>query len=379
MDKTRTLGTVVAAALALPGVWIAPAHAENAPEDGMAAFKLLHYQDEQPGLRRITVEAPSVYLMKPLSPHWSVEGSAVLDNVSGATPRWHTAVSSASTMHEERRAFDVKVTRYRDRSSYSLGFSRSAEHDYVSNAMSADAGFSSDDNNTTLNVGLGFARDRINPVNGVVSNEHKRSWDAMLGLTQALTPRDIAQFNLTYSSGRGYYNDPYKLLDERPRQRQQTAFLARWNHHFEGLGSTLRASYRFYHDNFRINAHTLQAEWVQPVSPRIKLTPLLRLYSQSSAFFYFDPAYDTTLGEPYPTGYDINNPPQYLSADQRLSAFGAVTLGLKAEVRLGELWSADAKLERYEQRGSWRIGGQGSPGLQPFSATFVQLGFSRKF
>jgi hypothetical protein len=37
----------------------------------------------------------------------------------------------------------------------------------------------------------------------------------------------------------------------------------------------------------------------------------------------------------------------------------------------------DLKLERYEQRGSWRLFGTGSPGLQPMRATSLQVGFTR--
>jgi hypothetical protein len=42
-------------------------------------------------------------------------------------------------------------------------------------------------------------------------------------------------------------------------------------------------------------------------------------------------------------------------------------------------WSTDLKLERYEQRGSWRLGGPGSPGLATLQATFWQWGLSRRF
>jgi hypothetical protein len=43
------------------------------------------------------------------------------------------------------------------------------------------------------------------------------------------------------------------------------------------------------------------------------------------------------------------------------------------------VWTVDLKFERYEQRGTWRIGGAGSPGLAPFSARFVQWGLARTF
>lgn len=373
------LGGVVTAALAIPGVWVAPAQAENAPEQGIIALKYLRYEDSQPGLKRITVDSPSVYLLAPLGPQWSLEGSAVYDSLSGATPRYHSSISSASHMSDERKAGDFKVTRYFARSSYSVGGSYSTEHDYKSRAISFDGSWSTADNNTTFNLGFGYSSDKINPVNEIVVDETKKTREVLLGITQAWTDVDLLQFNVTHSSGKGYYSDPYKTLDERPRERRQTALLLRWNHHFTGSGSTLRTSYRWYTDSFRVKAHTLQGEWVVPLGQSVRVTPLVRLYSQSAASFYFDPVYDATLGEPYPTGYDPLNPPQYTSADHRLSAFGAYTMGLKVEWRLDPLWQIDGKAERYEQRGSWRIGGSGSPGLAPFRANFYQLGVSRRF
>jgi hypothetical protein len=68
-----------------------------------------------------------------------------------------------------------------------------------------------------------------------------------------------------------------------------------------------------------------------------------------------------------------------LSADHRLSGFGAWTVGLKVGWNPLPGWSTDLKLERYEQRGSWRLGGPGSPGLAPLQATFWQWGLSRRF
>ena len=372
------LGAVVGAALSLPGVYAGPALAAGAPEKGVIAFKYLHYQDSQPGLKRIKVDSPSLYVLAPVGPDWSVEGSAVVDTLSGATPRWQSTVSTASTMHENRQAADVKVTRYFERSAYAIGASHSSEHDYVSNAVSLEGSWSSDDNNTTLNLGVAAASDRIHPVNGGqqnVSNETRKTMELIVGLTQALTASDLAQVNLTYTHGNGYFSDPYKTLDFRPRQRTQGALLARWNHHFDDDRSTVRLSYRFYRDSYRINAHTVQMEWAKPVTSNFVLTPLVRLYSQSAAHFYVDSQTD-------PSGFPIFPdvaPGQLNSGDARLSAFGAITLGLKGEYRITSLWTVDGKLEGYEQRSNWRIGGQGSTGLDPFRATFIQLGASRRF
>jgi hypothetical protein len=106
------------------------------------------------------------------------------------------------------------------------------------------------------------------------------------------------------------------------------------------------------------------------------VTPSARLYSQRAARFYYDPVYDAQLGAPFAPGYTFGSG-QYLSADQRLSAFGAVTLGVELARQLGRDWRIDFKLQAYEQRASWRLFGTGSPGLEPLRARTFQLGLTR--
>jgi hypothetical protein len=376
--RTGVAGSVVLAALALPGVWLPAAHAEGAPENGLVAFRFLHYEDSQPGLKRITVNSPSLYLLLPVGADWSVEGSQVVDQVSGATPRWQTSVSSASVMREDRAAFDVKVTRYFNRSSYSAGLAHSQEHDYKSNTLALNGAWSSLDNNTTWNIGLASTEDAIQPTNGGVNNigkQKKRGDEFLLGLTQAVSTTDLVQVNLTLNAGEGFYNDPYKLADQRPERRKQAALLGRWNHHLEADGSTLRGSYRYYRDSFGVKAQTAQVEWAKPLSERLMLTPLLRYYSQGAARFYVAPQFDAggNFVVPTPAADQLN------SGDQRLSAFGAFTLGLRGDFKLSDDWALDASVQAYQQRGDWRWGGNGTKGLDTFRATFVQLGARRRF
>lgn len=366
-------GAVLAAALALPGI----AFAESAPTEGSFAFKYLYYRDQQPSLDRITVSSPSIYTLIPLGSSWSLEGSLVHDAVSGATPRYHSSVSSASRMTEERNAGDLKLTRYFRRAAVGVGVAHSTEHDYRSTAAHVDLRLASDSNNTVLAFGAGTSSDRIDSTGGAVVGEKKRVTDFLVGVTQVLSPFDIAKVNLTHSRGRGFYSDPYKILDVRPRERNATALLGQYNHSFATLNAVSRLSYRYYRDSFEVRAHTFGAEWAQTFGPWV-VTPALRYYSQSAAFFYFDPVYDPVLGEPFPPGY-ATNPPRYSSADHRLSAFGAYTAALKISRSFGRRVSADARYDYYEQRGDWRLGGKGSPGLEPFSAHFIQVGVTYKF
>lgn len=382
-------GAIVAAALALPGVLPATAQAQTQPTEGSVSMKFLAYRDSQSvdtrypqytgneprRLRRIAVDAPSFALVAPVGQNWAVEGSLLAEQVSGASPRYYTDVSGATVspgMTDERRAGDVKLTRYFDRMSVGVGAAVSSENDYESRALSLDTRLSSDDRNTTWNLGIGLANDRIRPNDGSGRDGKRRTTELMAGVTRALTRYDIAQLNLTYTQGRGFYDEPYKLFDHRPDQRRQGAALLRWNHHVGALGATLRTSYRYYRDSWAVRAHTVDLAWVQPVLPQLSLTPSMRYYTQSAASFYYDPVADVNV-YPGPIGA-----PAYSSPDQRLSAFGAWAVGLKAELKLGT-WTTDVRVEQYEQRAGWRLGGQGSPGIDPLHATTLQFGVGTSF
>jgi hypothetical protein len=363
-DPARA-GAVLAAALALPGV----AAAQTAPDGTLLGFKYLYYKDYQSGLDRIEVNSPSFYLLTPLGRDWSLEGSLTVDSLSGATPRWHSAVSGASRMEDQRTAGDLRITRYFRRAAFDVGFAYSTEDDYESRALSANLRMSTDDNNTTLLLGTGYTDDTIkpNPGSAVIQDESKTINDFIVGVTQVLTPNDVVQANLTFARGRGYYSDPYKFLDRRPRERDQTIVLLRWNRYIDAAGATLRTSYRYYDDSFDVVASTLQVDWAQSLGA-VVVTPSLRYYTQSAASFYVDPIPGSDI-PPLPAS--ATTP---YSVDQRLSAFGAYTAGLKVALPIGKSWTVDAKADYYEQRGEWRLGGEGSPGLTPFKAQFYQLG-----
>ena len=386
----RPYGNIVLAALALHGaVATTPAVAETAPEHGVIALRYLHYKDQQdvkvqypfyngsePGsFKRITAKSPSVFVQAPIGSDWSIEASAVMDDVSGATPRYYTDVSGATPkpgMKDKRTAGDVRVNRHFQRGGVSVGASFSDEDDYRSTAASIEGRIATPDNNTTFSLGLAHSEDEIDPTNEIVVNEMKRTNEVMAGVTQALTPNDLVQANLSYADGRGYYSDPYKTNDRRPERRKQAAGLLRWNHFISRIDATVRAGYRYYQDSFGIAAHTFDAAWVQPVTSWFWLTPSMRYHTQSAADFYYDPVMD---GAYYPRPLV---PMAYSTADQRMSAFGAITVGLKAEVRWAD-WTGDVKYERYEQRSDWRSFGKGSPNIDNFSADSVQVGVSRKF
>ena len=390
---TRRASGVMLASLMLPGlaalVGLAPlaTKAETAPERSTVGIKYGSYKDGQPDWDRVEVTAPSLYIQVPIASDWAVTASVVADSVSGASPRWHTqhtALSGASRMSDERKAAEVKVTRYLARSAWSASVANSDEHDYQSRAYGLEARWSSEDNNRTWALGYGVSLDRIDNSysGGSVLDKQRRTQQLMLGLTQVLTPTDIAQFNLTRSDGSGYYSDPYKTLDQRPDQRNAWIGLVRWNHFVDSRDAALRSSYRYYSDSFGIQAHTLGLEWEQPLG-RWSVTPAVRYYSQSAASFYLDPIlnaqgqYDQIAVLRRAFANDRKQTNQ--STDQRLSAFGAVTWSIKTAYAFTQYTVADLKIEAYRQTAALHWGSAGSPNLDDFHATFWQIGLTHEF
>lgn len=371
-------GSLMAAALALPGVIASPpVKAEAVPEKTTIGFKYLSYDERQQTGKRMKVRSPSVFILAPIKDKYSLEGSFVLDSVSGASPTSYNSLSGASGkgIRDYRKAGDLKVTRFLDRAAIGVGLAGSTEHDYDSAAISLDGRISTANNNTTFAGGIGYSDDKVGSSNNLTLNEKRRTTDALFGITQVLTSNDLIQSNLTVSIGKGYFSDPYKDFDKRPDSRTSWAWLTRYNHYFARPDAALHTSYRYFKSDWGIAAHTIESAWYQPIGSGWLLRPSIRYYTQRAAKFYRDP-----LPPPGPP-LDIVTAAAstYFSADTRLAAFGAVTLGIKVVKDFAHDWTIDLKYERYQQRTAWRFGGDGSPGLENFSANTWQIGISKKF
>jgi hypothetical protein len=363
-------GALFAAALALPGMIPAEADAQAVPDHGLVELKFLDYRDWQPGSNRMNVRSPSMYAVMPLSDTLVIEGSVVHDSMSGASPLYYNTLSGASGLGvtDYRIAGEVKVTRYFNDMAIGVGAAVSSERDFLSRAGSLEWRIFSEDRNRTWAFVFGGTNDRLNPVNDLVVNAPRNTLDFLVGITQALSSTAIVQSNLTYSRGHGYYSDPYKSIDTRPDHREVFAWLTRYNQYLPASDATLRLSYRYLHDSFGSTSSAFEATWFQPLPRGWSVAPSLRYYTQSAADFYFNP--------PFPDGH---LPGQNYTADPRLSAFGAFTPAITIAKSFTEGWSAELKFAFYRQRAGWQLAGNGSPGLEPFSARWIEAGIAKTF
>lgn len=360
-------GALLAAALALPGMLPATANAQAAPDQGVVQLNYLSYRDWQPGKARMTIDSPSFYALYPVSDTLVVEGSLVYDAMSGASPLYFNVLSGAS-IGDYRTAGDLKVTKYFGSYAVSATGVISSEQDFLSRGGAVAVQFFSDDRNRTWTFQFGGNADVINPTNDLVVDAKRHTLEFMAGVTQNLSPTQVIQSNITYSTGHGYYDDPYKPLDTRPDHRNVVAWLTRYNQYFSAYDATLRLGYRLLFDSFGSVSNTFEASWVQALPYGFTVTPALRYYTQSAADFYMNP--------PFPSGFVEGQP---YSADTRLAAFGAWTAGATVTKAFEKGWSVRFRADFYRQKPDWRLGGSGSPGIESFSARWLELGLVKTF
>jgi hypothetical protein len=316
------------------------------------------------------VKAHALMLSMPVGNEWSVSGNYVGDSISGASPEYHS--KSLYKLNEHRDAVGLNLTRYLSRGTVSVGVNRSEEHDYLSEGFSFKGTLATEDKNSTLNLGLAISNDEINSTNRQAIDKTKHVTDWIIGLTQVISMNDIAQINIGYSKGNGYFSDPYKFIDHRPDYKDKFTIMGKWNHYFDLTEGSSHISYRYYEDSYDIKAHTLDMEYAQPFSGGWTVTPSLRLYTQTEANFYIsvDPSSDAFYQLPEM---------KYTSLDQRLAAYGAVTCGLKVAKALSEDWVVDVKYEQYSQKQSWALSGDTSGHIEPFGFRSFQFGITHYF
>lgn len=129
------------------------------------------------------------------------------------------------------------------------------------------------------------------------------------------------------------------LPDSRPDSRRQWIALWRYSHFIESNSSAIHADYRYSHDAWRANSHTLELKWKKEFGDGWMLAPGLRYYNQHSANFY-DAYFTTRPGANY-------------SSDYRLAGFGAWSAKFEISKALTENLSLQFNYEYYKRQRSW--------------------------
>jgi hypothetical protein len=329
------------------------------------AYKEEYYREDG---NRIDIETHSLYFEKAINSVLSLKGEYVYDGISGASPTGGIPAPGSkkvpvANVDDVRNAGNLVVGLHLGNHTLTPQFAYSTENDYTSIGVALNDAVEFNAKNTTLNLGVSHDFDEVKPE---FWNKGKRkdSTDALIGVTQLLDPRTYLTVNATVGYSDGYLADPYKrfhfddypdplnpdptatFAEKRPDHKSKEILYLGATHFFDAVNGSLEGSYRFYHDSYGINAHTVGVEWFQKFGKHIVIAPMFRYYHQTAASFYA-----THLpGDPS----DPTNPtpiPNYYSADYRLSEMETLTYGAKIVYQINDHIRIDGAYKRYVMRG----------------------------
>lgn len=394
--RRPSLSALTTAALALPGIGLSPAAAQQSAGSGLQTDYLFSYYRESdiPGSRTINGQASERYQIRSHSLRAAQafdERSLALDimfeTLSGASP-WYVQpdadgrpvqVMSGPTIHEER--LDVAIsgdTPISRELSMEMSAGISDEDDYRAHYGTLELRYEPGGLPAALSASLSYSDDRIEPVEGTtpvsVTREDKSSLRGTVSASYALNQETLVQAAVGYQRHSGFLSDPYKAVwleqssgivpDARPGGRRGAHVLARIRHFVRRLGGALHADYRYYGDNWEIRSHTAELSWQQTLAQSWRISPGVRWYSQSQAFFYapfFESAPDHG----------------FVSSDYRLAPFGALSYRLDVTHAWNNLVTG-AGIEHYRASGSYATGSVDieAPGLVRYTAFTARLAYS---
>lgn len=182
----------------------------------------------------------------------------------------------------------------------------------------------------------------------------------------------------------GYYGDVHALLERRPDERNQLTWSTQLFQDVAAVDAAVRLRYSLAHDDWGIDAHTLEAEWRQEIGSTWLVTPRVRYTTQGAADFYSpllisrqaflaietDPGGNVVSTTPF----DHALLPDDYSGDHRLSAFGVLSGGIAVQKRLLRAFVLELGFEYTRYAGDLRLGGGGEDDFTRYDAWLVNAG-----
>ena len=328
-------------------------------------------------------------------------------------------MSSASP--ETRRQISAKLGYVWDAATLNIGGGISDEPDYKSYFFNTDGSVDLNQKLTTLSWGASYTTSDIaasedtnrvadmgNYPTQIMFKDNiptlygnRRDIAGDVGLTQIIDRDSLISGTFSYTHSTGYLSDPYKatlfafddpnqppgvgivltkeVLEQRPTVRNQFNFDARFIQYIAGTDAALHVDYKFFHDNWGIDAHTLDLSWYQPLGDGWMVVPGLRYYTQSAAdfykpFFLFNQAFPIKLprNPELPLQIDFSKVPiKYFSSDERLSAYGSLTGEIAIQKQLRDDLKFEIGAEYSTRQGSLKLGGGGEPGFADLTSYTV--------
>lgn len=279
----------------------------------------------------VTVDGPSLLVRKNFKETVSIFGNYYVDNISSASI--DVVTSGASAYEEERTEYSVGAAYLHGKSLFSVGATISDESDYQASTYYFNVSQDFFGDLTTLRIGYALGQDEVMQ-NG--NDEFKEDIDRhsfRFGISQILTPRLLIDLNYELITDEGFLNNPYRSyrflsdpLDTAagyqfarevyPNTRTSDAAALRLKYALPWRGS-LGFDYRFFTDDWGIDAHTAQLTYTHVLYNNWTLDLKVRSHQQGAADFYQDLFIAASQDEK-----------DYRARDKELSEFSDVTFSI---------------------------------------------------
>ncbi|MEE9492265.1 MAG: DUF3570 domain-containing protein [Gammaproteobacteria bacterium] len=271
----------------------------------------------------VEVTGPSILVRKGDKKHFSVSGNYYVDSISSASI---DVITQGSPYSEERIQKSIGVDLLHANTIFSLGYTNSEESDYTADTTNFSISHSLFGDLTTVTMGFALGRDEVlaNGTPDFSENVDRKQYQ--LNISQVLTKDMILAINFENVTEEGFLNNPYRSVrydngsggDEfqselYPGTRTSNAIAARLKYYLP-YRAALGAGYRYFRDDWEIEAHTLELNYTHPLKQHWTLDLQYRYYTQSEAEFYSDL-------------FPFRDAQNFLARDKELSQFDNHSIG----------------------------------------------------
>ena len=284
----------------------------------------------------VEIDGPSVLLRKNIGDSVSVGLNYYQDNVTSASI---DVVVSASEYTETRDEYSINVDYLRQKTTMSVGYTKSDESDYVAETYSVGISQDMFGDLTTVSMSFAYGDNTVEQNGNDDFKEDVEVRSYRVGLSQIFTKNLIMAFTFETISDEGYLNNPYRSVryldptspngysfqqEVYPNTRTSSAFAIRGNY-FLPERSAIHAGWRYFEDNWDIEAMTYELAYTRAFRENWIFEGRLRYHDQEEADFYSDL-------------FPFQDAQNYLARDKELSKFTSTTVGATASYEFGRSW-----------------------------------------
>lgn len=282
--------------------------------------------------------ASPVFLVRYESPQkWAWSGSLGVDNITSASTDnidlGEDNVTGASRL-DNRVFFNANVAKPVGRQTWGGGIGFSKEYDYTSLNGGLNWSIDFNEKNDTFAASVYHYQDDIElyGIDGAkYGDDSRETTDLSLSFTHVFGKNTVGSVELGLSDASGFLSSPFQeviladnsVVQERLPDSRERQFLRFSLNHAFSERLVQRGYYRFYDDDFGIQAHSLELETHFRLFANSKtwIYPILRFHSQDGSDYFGLPG-------------TFTGAENYHTADRDLSEFDSTKFGLGAKFDL---------------------------------------------